>query len=322
MVNKEPIQSPNNVQNKKQQPEKKKYQFDFDELKMYFREPYMIKMENDKYIEIMQPSIGDILQLGDREVYATISPFITNTTSQRVQLWDMGIDWNKKTDYELFAMLVPLIQDVSFLCRKVEYINNPDYNNQISEAENLKLGIEPIIKVVSYIDFSKLEPYILKQDVCEDEEEMKKKFILYDPDQDVVITEETYMHLREYIRMMFDQHPKEEFAKGKLAKLWIINEEKDKLKREAEKNDGKRKSILLPMVSALLNHPGFKYDLDGMKNLGIFAFMDCARRLQLYEQCTAFLGGMYSGMMDTSKLGQEELNKRVNWLQDLYKEDL
>ena len=108
-------------------------------------------------------------------------------------------------------------------------------------------------------------------------------------------------------------------AKGKLAKRWIIEEEKEKLKLENEKNEGRKKSILLPMVSGLLNHPGFKYDLDGIKKLGIFAFMDSVRRLQTYEQCIAFMGGMYSGFMDTSKLGQEELNKRVDWLQDIYK---
>lgn len=302
----------------KQSEEKKEYKFDFDELKMYFREPYMIKMENDKYIEIMQPSIGDILEIGDREVYSSITPFVSNSTSYRVQLWDMGIDWNKKTDYEVFIMFLPLISNVDFLFRRVEFIENPDYDNKLSETENLKRGQEKILKICSCIDFAQLAPYVRKEDEDVNEDDLSKHIFLYDSDQDVIITEETYMHIREYLCMMFDQHPKQEFAKGKLAKKWIINEEKEKMKLEAEKNSGKKKSILLPMVSGLLNHPGFKYDLEGMKNLGIFAFMDSVRRLQIYEQCTAFLGGMYSGMMDTSKLGQEELSKRVNWLQDIY----
>lgn len=303
------------------QEEKQEYKFDFDELKMYFREPYMIQMENGKYIEILQPSIGDILELGDRNVYSNINPFISNSTSYRVQLWDMGIDWNKKTDYEVFIMFLPLIHGVEFLFKKVEFIENPNYNNKLSESENLKLGQEKYFKIYTDIDFTKLEPYIRKENM-NDEKNLTKNVFLYDPEQDVIITEEIYMHIREYVRMMFDQHPKQEFAKGKLAKKWIIEEEKDKLKREAEKNAGKKKSILLPMVSSLLNHPGFKYDLEGMKKLGIFAFMDSARRLQVYEQCTAFLKGMYSGMMDTSKLGQDELGKRVNWLQDIYENNV
>ena len=304
----------------KKSEEKHEYKFDFDELKMYFREPYMIKMENDKYIEIIQPSIGDILEIGDREVYSSISPFVNNSTSYRVQLWDMGIDWNKKTDYEVFIMFIPLVHNMDFLLRRVEFVENPFYDDKLPEEENLKHGHEKILKVCSSIDFSQLIPYIRTEDENCDENDLIKHAFLYDPDQDVIITEETYLHMREYIRMMFDQHPKQEFAKGKLAKKWIIEEEKEKMKLESEKNDGKKKSILLPMVSALLNHPGFKYDLEGMKNLGIFAFMDSARRLQVYEQCTAFLKGMYSGMMDTSKLGQDELSKRVNWLQDVYED--
>ena len=297
----------------------KKYEFDFDELKMYFREPYLIKMENDKYIEITQPSIGDILEIGDRKVYSSITPFTSNTTSYRVQLWDMNMDWNKFTDYQLFSMLIPFLKDVDFLFKKVNFIKNPNYNDKISEEENVKLGNPKYLKDYCDIDFTKLEQYVRTKEGCENEEPSKEVF-LCDLDQDIIIDEKVYMHIREYLRMMFDQHPKEEFAKGKLAKQWIIDEEKNKIKQEMEKNDGRKKSILLPMVSGVLNHPGFKYDLEGIKKLGIFAFMDSVRRLQVYEQSVAFTRGMYSGMMDVSKLGQEELNKRTNWLQDIYED--
>ena len=310
----------NENKDKVQQTEKKKYEFDFDELKMFFREPYIIEMEGNKYLEIKQPSIHDILELGDREVYSYISPFVANTTSYRVLLWDMKKDWNKMSDYELFAMLIPTIKNVEFLFKIFYFMENPDYDYRISEEANVKAGNERYIKVCKDIDFSKLRQYARKEDMDKDEKYLKKNFILYDPDQEIIIDESIYMHIREYIRMMFDQHPKEEFAKGKLAKQWIIEEEKEKMKLDAEKNTGRKKSILLPMVSSLLNHPGFKYDLDGIKKLGIFAFMDSVRRLQVYEQCVAFMGGMYSGFMDISKLGQQELNKRTNWLQDVYEE--
>lgn len=304
----------NKKNNSNKNEEKKKYEFDFDELKMYFREPYIIKMENGKYIEITQPSIGEILELGDRNVFSSISPFVNNTTSYRVQLWDMGIDWNKYSDYELFRMFAPGINNVEFLFKKIDFIVNPDYDDKISEEENEKLGNKKYIKIYTDIDFSKLKNYVINKDDNDDGE-----IILYDPSQEISIDEETYMHIREYVRMMFNQYPKEEFAKGKLAKQWIIDEEKESIKLENEKNNGRKKSFLLPMVSGLLNHPGFKYDLDGIRKLGIFAFMDSVNRLQVYEQCIAFTRGMYSGMMDTSKLGQEELNNRTNWLQNIYK---
>ena len=287
--------------------EKKEYTFDFDELKLYFSEPYIIKTPNDKYIEITQPSIGDILLIGDREVYSSIFPFVTNTTACRVQLWDMGIDWNKITDYELFSKLISSIKNVEFLFRLVLPLSPGTLESN---------DIKSIDKTYEDIDFSNFKAYGIKDDSCEGE--TSKEIFLYNPEQDILINEETYMHIREYIRMMFNYYPKEEFAKGKLAKKWIIADEKDRIERESKNNRRKNKSILLPLVSSLLNHPGFKYDLDGIKKLGIFAFMDSVQRLKVYEQCTAFMGGMYSGFMDTSKLGPEELNKRVDWLQDIY----
>ncbi len=303
---------PENKQiSEKKEPIKKEYKFDFDELKMYFRYPHLVKMLNNNYIEIRQPSIGEILELGDREVYSWISPFITNTTACRVQLWDAGVDWNKISDYELFATLVTHAEHTDFILQKVDFVENPKYDTTLSEEDNLKKGNKKTIKTYSKIDFSKLEVYINpnKNDTAS-----KKDFFLYDPKQNIILDEETYMHIREYLRMMFNRHPKEELAKGKTTKRWIIDEERKKL----QKGDGKNHSVLLPIVSALLNHPGFKYDLDGIKNLGIFAFMDSANRLQVYEQCTAFMKGMYSGMMDTSKLAENELIERTNWLQDLY----
>ena len=306
----------NKVKSKSRKKERKKYSFDFDELKMFFSEPYMIKMKNNKYLEIKQPSIGDILALGDREVYGSITPFVTNTTANRVMLWDIGKDWNKITDYELFAMLIPFVQNVEFLFKVVSFIENPDYDEYLSEEENQENDNERYFVIYDDIDFTKLQPYTFKG--VDGNQDVENEFFLYDPEQEIIIDEETYMHIREYIRTMFKQHPKDEFAKGKLAKIWIIEDDRERMRLESEKNDGKKKSILLPMVSGLLNHPGFKYDLDGMKKIGIFAFMDSVQRLQLYEQCVSFMGGMYSGFMDTSKLGEEELNKRINWLQDVY----
>ena len=153
--------------------DKKKYDFDFDELKLFFSKPYMIKMKNDRYIEISQPSIGDILELGDREVYSCISPFVNNTTSCRVQLWDIGVDWNKITDYELFTTLIPSVKDVEFLFKIVDFVKNTDYDKKITGEE--------YIKIYKDIDFSKLKPYVK---INNDNKENEKEIILYDPEQE------------------------------------------------------------------------------------------------------------------------------------------
>ena len=76
--------------------------YDFDELKMYFGEPYWV---TDK-ISINCPTIGDILEYGDSDFYSMVNTICANPTTFRLSLWKKGIDWNKISDYELFIKLI------------------------------------------------------------------------------------------------------------------------------------------------------------------------------------------------------------------------
>ena len=73
---------------------------------------------------------------------------------------------------------------------------------------------------------------------------------------------------------------------------------------------------MYPLISAMVNHPGFKYKKNELKEVGIVEFMDSVKRLQTYESVRALMSGMYSGMIDTSKLN---LKEELNWMRDLYK---
>ena len=68
------------------------------------------------------------------------------------------------------------------------------------------------------------------------------------------------------------------------------------------------------MISACINHPGFKYRMDELKDLGIVAFMDSVQRLQIYENSTALLKGQMSGFVDTQHINADEMN----FMRDLY----
>ena len=71
-------------------------------LKLYFGEDYHV---TDKII-IHQPSIQEIIDYGERDFYTMVYGLCTNPTGVRLRLWDLGIDWNSISDYELFAMLI------------------------------------------------------------------------------------------------------------------------------------------------------------------------------------------------------------------------
>ena len=81
---------------KKQKPSNDKYHF--DKLKLLFGEDYYVHG-----IKISQPTIGDILDIGESKFYQAISPFLSNSTSIRVLLYDVfKKDWNKTKDIEVF----------------------------------------------------------------------------------------------------------------------------------------------------------------------------------------------------------------------------
>lgn len=241
--------------------------FDFDRLKMYFGEPYIINGEIGQ-IQINQPKIGDILYFGEKDFYAMLHVFISNTTSYRLQLWDMGIDWNKISDYELFCML----------------------------ARNLQVDSTRIL--FGDLDFSLFE-------LCGKKVNDEEVITLYNRKQKIEIDENTYKHISEYLKAMFNIYPKVEKAKGKTTKEWMIDE--DRMMLLNSKKDS-NKSTLLPLVSSCVNHPGFKYKLEELKDMGIVQFMDSVQRLQIYESTTALMKGIYSGMINTKDLDKDALN--------------
>ena len=50
-------------------------EYKFDPLKMYFREDYFVKG-----VRIVQPTIGNILNMGESKFYSGLSPFLNNST--------------------------------------------------------------------------------------------------------------------------------------------------------------------------------------------------------------------------------------------------
>lgn len=266
---------------------KNKPMFEYDELKMYFGEPYQVTDS----IVITQPTIGEILEFGDSKFYSIVSMLCANTTSFRLQLWDMGIDWNEISDFELFCNLIKGFkpEDTSLLFG--------DLNLSLFE---LFYDKEIEGNVLIYI------PRDENGDVLQD----------FDFEHAPRIDEIVYMRIVDYLRHMFDIYPKVEFAKNKATKNAIIDEERMNLQfaQKKSKESLSSKSPLLPLISSMVNHPGFKYKKNELKEVGIVEFMDSVKRLQTYENTVALLRGMYSGMIDASKINKEEFN----WTRPLY----
>ena len=108
---------------KKKKNESNNLKFNFDSLRMYFGKDY--KISN---VTISIPTIGDILEIGEDKFYRAISPFIYNSTTIRVMLWDyFNKDWNNVKDIEVFAILSEVVQDKSPLKLIFKNVNFDDF---------------------------------------------------------------------------------------------------------------------------------------------------------------------------------------------------
>lgn len=265
---------------KKQSSKKKEYSF--DKLALLFMEDYEVKG-----IKVSQPTIGDILRVGESNFYQALSPFLYNSTSIRVMLWEAGIDWCNVKDIEVFDILNNIQKQNKEILRQV-------IGDEVEKREN------PLNILFKDIDITTFNLYKEK----EKEEDSEEKLCLYSHTYDIKLYEEDYMQIAEYIREMLNIHPKVEKAKGKTAKRWMIDEDKMNALHRDEKNT----STLLPLVSACVNHPGFKYKLQELREVGIYQFMDAVQRLQIYESSIALLNGSYSGFCDISKVDKDNFN--------------
>lgn len=249
---------------------------EFDKLQLYFGDNYKINVDGaDGEIIMKQPSIGDIVRIGQKKYYSTLNVFTTNTTAFRLQLWDQGVDWNKMSDFELFMNLVGTAEKevYSTFLPHIDFANFGMYEKHMP-------GSDKVVKV------------------------------LYDQEHKIEINEEVYFHISQYLRNVFSISPDEKLTTDTIMKQWFIEKDRRELRNKEmkKKNGADDDSGLLPLISACCNHPGFKYTSGALRNIGVYQFYDSVKRLQIYESTTALQKGLYSGMIDGSKIKAEDYN--------------
>lgn len=162
--------------------------FEYDELQMYFGEPFYI---NDK-ISIYIPTIGDIVEFGERQYYSMVHTLTCIPSDMKSQLDDLGIDYMEISDFELFMMLSRGL-------------------NQ--ESTRLILGD---------LDLTKFVPYL---------NQTNNEAVLYDVENDIVIDRLIYAKIVEYIRKVHNIKPKVERAANKTTRKILIQLDRDKINK-------------------------------------------------------------------------------------------
>ncbi len=160
---------------------------DFDEMKMYFGEDYKV---ND-YITIHSPSLGDIINFGEKRYFSVIHSLTCIPSDMKSQLFDMGIDYEEISDYELFIML----------------------------SRTLK-------KSDTYLLFDNLD--LSKFELGRNDE---NNIILFNPETNQIIDELAYIKISGYLRKYHGITPKIEKAATKTTKKLLIQLDRDEIAR-------------------------------------------------------------------------------------------
>lgn len=239
----------------------------YDETKALFGDGLFI----NEHIQIHQPTVGEIVEMGEREYYGMLSAFTAIPSDLIGQLWKQGIDWMELSDFELFIMLVRAL---------------PVEQTKILFGEK--------------IDFTKFNLYLNKQN----------QMIYMENDNGVKIDVNIYTKMAEFIRGMHEIKPKRRRAYNKATKKVMVDEALAILARESDKP---YKAMLRNLISSMVCNPGYKYDLEGTKSLGIVAFMDFVKRVQIIQNANQLVMGAYCGNVDVSKIDKKEFD----WMRDL-----
>ena len=239
-----------------------------DMLQVYMGEDYII---NDK-IKIFQPTMGQIVKYGEKEYYSMVHTLCSIPSDLKSQLFDMGIDYESISDFQLFMILSPT------------------------------MGVDRTEILFGDLDFSELRPFQNPQN---------DQIVLANKETGVIIDELIYERIVNYLRKVHGLKKKVEHAANEFTKRFLIDEDRQKI---AFNKTQPYQSFLLPIISAVKARQG--YSLDYVKSMRLFEFMDEVNRLQVIHNADHLLSGMYSGMMDTSKINKNDLN----WMKEFDKD--
>lgn len=164
-----------------------------DELKMYFGDDISI---ND-YIKIHVPSVGEIVEYGERDYYSMVSCLTAIPSDMKSQLFDMGIDYEEISDFEFFYLLTR------------------------------SLTVEQTHILFYDLDLSKYEMY---------KDSSNDKLVMYDAENNSKLDELAYLKIAKCLRLLHSITPKVEKAANKTTKKILIELDRQRIKKQSNEN--------------------------------------------------------------------------------------
>lgn len=220
----------------------------------------------------------------ETEYYKLISLFVKTPCDAMVELDNIGLDYTKVKEYDLFIML---------------------FSGLLSSKQDIKSNIWKM--VFPYIDFNDLA---IIQDINNSE------LVVTNRKLEVIINERIYFDLSDLLRqiacleknMEYYKVPEEETRK------YIIERQRIKQKRsiERELKYGKKSSSALDGVILLLvNNCNFKYNFETVGQITLYDLYACLRQIYSDREIDGLMSGYWNGTVDLKKVDDSKLNRII-----------
>ena len=221
------------------------------------------------------PTVGEILE--NESTYFSLVSIMTSTPFQyMVQLDDLGIDYTKITDFEMFRLLFPLYaqQDISIIFGNLNLKDIAAYHDNSTNLD-----------------------------------------VLYSPVSDIKIDEFVYFNMARCMRQVNCIKYERKKPKGEHTRKYLLEKERRHLKNLERMRKGKEfeQSELEKLIVALVNNEKFKYDYQSIRNLSIYNFYQSFQQIQHEINFNNVMRGVYAGTIDTSKLQDRNV---LSWIKN------
>lgn len=240
--------------------------------------------------------MGDPLYIDAAQMYMGMDYKVTDKITIHPPSVLSIIKFGEQEYFSALHALTCIPSDMKYTLFKqgIDYEEISDYDLFLSLANALPQHSTSLL--FGDLDFSAMKRY---HDLETDDD------CLCNVDLEIKIDKLVYTKIVKYLRTMHDIHPKIEHAATKTVKRILIEEDQARVEKSLKED---YKSTLIPMISAMMRYPGFKYKSDELDRCSIYEFMDTIKGAQIYVSTTALLTGSYSGMIDTSKIPKKDFN--------------
>ncbi len=219
-------------------------------------------------IKIIIPKVRDLIK-DEASYYSNITLITATPYDMMVQLDDIGIDFTKIDDFELFCAIF----------------------NQLAESDTSLI----------FGDLN-LTNFIPARINGSDE------IILYDEINDITIDKTIYSQICEVLRLIHGYKRVDKRPANEEAKKFMIERARIKQKRERRKSKTKTTTQLEDLIISLVNTTEFPYNYQSVLDLTIYQFNSSLYQIIDKVRFDNLMIGCYAGTIDTDKLSKDELS--------------